>query len=58
LKIELDKEEQGDWNKARRIMQMGAKIERFPEVLTILNQKYVWDGNSRSQIQEGWVQCL
>jgi len=58
IKIELDKEEQGDWGKARRIMELGANIVRHPEILTILNQRYCWDGNSRSQHKEGWIKKL
>lgn len=58
IKIDLEIQQQGDWNKARRIMECGAKIVRHPEILTLLNQKYCWDGNSRSQIPENRVQEL
>lgn len=58
IKIDLEMEQQGDWQKCRQIMELGANIVRHPEVLTILNQKYCWDGNSRCQIPEGWVQEL
>lgn len=58
IKIDLDRQEQGDWNRARKIMELGANVGRYPEALTILNQKYCWDGHSRSQPEEGWVQNL
>jgi len=58
IKINLDMEQQGDWQKARTIMELGANIVRHPEILCVLNQRYCWDGNSRSQPKDGWVQSL